>query len=89
MKGDERRENDRGEHRRRREVGAGDAERIAEEKLAEAWRYVRRERQEGSEPEQRGDGDGDGKIGADSAKAPGQRNGERGHQQSGARADHQ
>src|SRR5207237_992977 len=69
----ERADDESGEGRRDDHVLPGDAEQVAEEKLAEPRRRGLRQREEHPEPEQRRDHDPDGRVAADLRRAAGER----------------
>ncbi len=62
-----------------RQVGAGHAQRIAEQQLLQPRRGVGPQRQQHAEPERAADHDGGGRVRPDPAVARGQRHGQRGH----------
>ena len=73
----------------RDEVSRRDAQRVAEEDLAEASRHLRPQGQEHAGPEERGDDYGDRRVGANPALATGERDRDSGDAQASARPHQQ
>ena len=71
------------------QVGAGDAEQVAEQQLLEPRRHLGREREQRAGAEQRGDGHGDAEVGADPLVARRERDRAGGDERAPGGADHQ